>query len=175
MRKLGKEINQTLAAWESSSEEARINLRIRQVRDRYRRAIEEVYKENAQFHLAHTNSVIITAKRGVKTLIVYVDDSIFAAELNAQRELVWLKLLEMFGEEIDDFQIKISSRRKYREMHPYQTETQRESNQLLPSIPLDDEEKAYVSDTVSHISDKKVRESLQKAMTADLEWKKGKK
>ena len=108
MRKLGKEINQTLAAWESSSEEARINLRIRQVRDRYRRAIEEVYKENAQFHLAHTNSVIITAKRGVKTLIVYVDDSIFAAELNAQRELVWLKLLEMFGEEIDDFQIKIS-------------------------------------------------------------------
>ena len=38
-----------------------------------------------------------------------------------------------------------------------------------------DEEKAYVSDTVSHISDKKVRESLQKAMTADLEWKKGKK
>ena len=52
MRKLGKEINQTLAAWESSSEEARINLRIRQVRDRYRRAIEEVYKENAQFHLA---------------------------------------------------------------------------------------------------------------------------
>jgi RNase P protein component len=175
MRKLGREINQTLADWESSSEEARINLRIQQVRNRYRRAIEEVYKESAPLHLAHTNNVIITVKNGVKTLIVYVDDSIFAAELNAQRELVWLKLLELFGEEVDDFQILISRYKKFREMHPYLTESQQEFGKNSATVPLDEEEKSFVSDTISQISDKKVRDSLEKAMTADLEWKKGKK
>ena len=175
MRKLASEIRYTIAELGEGSEEARINLRVQQVRERYRAAIEMVYRSDAQLHLAHTNSVIITCKNNVKTLIVYVDESIFAAELNAQRELIKLKLLELFGEEIEDFQIRVSRWRKYREMHPYLTDTSEEPDEKPTSIPLDSNEKSFVSNTVSHISDKKVRESLEKAMTADLEWKKGKK
>ena len=110
----------------------------------------------------------------MKTLIVYVDDSLFAAELNAQRELIKLKLLELFGEDIGDFQIRVSQWKKDREFHPYLVDLAVEPDGEPTAIPLDDAEKSFVADTVSHVSDKRVRESLEKAMTADMEWKKGK-
>lgn len=158
------------------SESARINMRIRQVRERYKKAIESVYPEQtAKLHLAHTNSVIITTKKGTRTLIVYVDDSLFAAELNAQRELIKLSLLELFGEDIEDFQILVSKWRKYREVHPYIDDEESDRLDEVTPIPLDDEERTFVSQTASQIEDEKVRKSLEKAMTADLEWKKGEK
>lgn len=161
----------------AGSDAARINLRVRQVRERYRLAIESVYPEaTAALHLAHTNSVIITDKPGVRTLIVYVDDSLFAAELNAQRELVKLRLLELFGEEIEDFKIYTSRWKRYRDVHPYLDDedgTLQESNKNSPAVPLDVGEKSFVSNTISQIEDETLRKSLERAMTADLEWKKG--
>ena len=169
MRKIGADIRYAVARLGEGSDAARVNLRIQQVRERYRRAIESVYRDSAALHLAHTNTVIIRDRK----LVVYVDDSLFAAELNAQRELIRLRLLELFGEEIDDFQIRTSERRKYREMHPYLTEIQQEPVRKSPSIPLDSVEKSFVSDTSSQIDDEKLRRTFEKAMTADLEWKKG--
>ena len=147
-----------------------MNLRIQQVRARYRQAIESVYRASAPLHLAHTNSVIIRDRK----LVVYVDDSLFAAELNAQRELIKLRLLELFGEEIDDFQIRVSRWKKYRRVHPYLDEDRREFAEKSPSIPLDAAEKSYVCDVSSKIEDERLRKTFEKAMTADLEWKKGK-
>ena len=93
MKKLGHDLELMIARLLGNDEQARINLRAHQVRDRYKQALETVYKNQAPLFLAHTNNVYILKKDGVKTLIVYVDDSIFAAELNAQRELIRLKLL----------------------------------------------------------------------------------
>ena len=175
MKKIGADINHLLSELGSNSDEARINMRTQQVRDRYKQAIESVYRDAAQLHLAHTNNVIITRKDGIKTLIVYVDESLFAAELNAQRELIKLRLLELFGEEIDDFQIRTSRWKKYRENHPYLNPDSQESAEKSPSIPLNDDEKSFVSRTSAVIEDEKLRKSLERAMTADLEWKKGEK
>ena len=170
------------------SDAARINMRAREVRDRYRQAIESVYPGNtAALHLAHTNKVIIKDVRSMgkngntvttKTLIVYVDDSLFAAELNAQRELIKLRILELFGEEIESFDIRISGRKEYKSEHPYLDE--RAGNVQVaggkpPKIKLEPDEESFVSETVSTIADKRLRKSLEKAMTADLEWKKGEK
>ena len=102
MRKIGPDIQRAVAKLSEGSESARLNLRIKQVRERYRQAIESVYRKSAGLHLAHTNNVIIKDRK----LVVFVDDSMFAAELNAQRELIKLRLLELFGEEIDDFHQK---------------------------------------------------------------------
>lgn len=173
MKKISSEIQYVVSNMGASVEEARLNMRIKQVRDRYKEAIQSVYRESARIHLEHTNNVIITVKNGVKTLIVYVDDSLFAAELNAQRELIKLKLLELFGEDIDDFQIKTSKWKKYKEQHPYKEEEDSQVSEITPSVPLDNDEKLYVKDTASMIDDEKVRESLEKAMKADMEWKKG--
>lgn len=169
MRKIGSEIQYTVLQMGASSDAARLNMRIQQVRDRYRAAIESVYRDSAPLHLAHTNNVIIKDRK----LVVFVDDSLFAAELNAQRELIKLTLLELFGEEIDDFQIRTSQWKKYRDLHPYLTESNPGSNGNSPSVPLDSDEMAHVSNAASHIEDEKLRKAFEKAMTADLEWKKG--
>ena len=176
MRKIGNDIGRAIVEMGGDSDEARINMRVRQVLERYRQAIESVYPgETASLHLAHTNKVIITNTDDVRTLIVYVDDSLFAAELNAQRELIRLKLLELFGEDVADFQIKTSRWKKYREIHPYTDIDFEDSDRKTPSVPLNDDEKEFVSRTVGVVQDIRIQKSLEKAMTADLEWKKGEK
>lgn len=174
MRKLGSDIPAIISAMGGDSSQARVNLRAREVRSRYKEALESVYGPMAEHFLAHTNNVYIMMKDGVRTLIVYVDESIWAAELNAQRELIRLRLLELFGEQIERFDIHIS-RGNYKDNHPYASETPTESQQQAPSIPLDPNERSYVSDTVSTIQDERLRESFRSAMTADMEWKKGEK
>ena len=174
MQKIGADITNLVATLVGDNEQARINLRANQVRDRYKRALEIAYQDQAPLFLAHTNNVYIIMKDGVRTLIVYVDDSIFAAELNAQRELIRLHLLQLFGEDVEQFEIHVS-RGKYKKNHPYLSENQQNDPQTTASIPLTDTEKAYVSNTVSTVEDERLRASLERAMTADLEWKKGEK
>ena len=48
---------------------------------------------------------------------MYVEDSLIAAEVDARREMIKLKFLELFGEEIDEFRIRVS-RGKYKLSHP---------------------------------------------------------
>ena len=172
MKKIGADITQLVSTLAGDSEQARINLRANQVRERYKAALQVVYRETAPLFLAHTNNVYIMNKDGVRTLIVYVDESIYAAELNAQRELIKLHLLQLFGEDVESFEIHVS-RGKYKQNHPYLTESEENVAENTSAIPLSDDEKAYVSDTVSVIEDDYLRETIRKAMTADLEWKKG--
>ena len=176
MKKVGNDIQRFIREIGGDSEAARINMRTMQVRERYKQAIESVYpRATAVLHLNHTNSVIIKMIGDKRTLIVYVDDSLFAAELNAQRELIKLRLLELFGEDIDDFRIKVSKWKKYRECHPYVNDESPDYSSKSSSVPLTVDEQSYVSRTVAVIEDKKLRKSFKKAMTADLEWKKGEK
>ena len=172
MKKIGADITHFIATLAGDSDQARINLRAHQVRDRFKRALEVVYRDMAPLFLAHTNNVYIMNKDGVRTLIVYVDESIFAAELNAQRELIKLHLLELFGEDVESFEIHVS-RGKYKKNHPYLSEEDETVIKKPPSVPLNDNEKEYVSNTVSTVEDNRLREALRKAMTADMEWKKG--
>ena len=172
MKKIGNDIVRYVSALAGDSEQARINLRANQVRERFKRALEVVYRDTATLFLAHVNNVYIMDKAGVRTLIVYLDESIYAAELNAQRELIKLHLLELFGEDVESFQIHVS-KPKYKKYHPYLADPSGKADESASSIPLTDDEKAYVSDTVSTIEDQRLRKSLEKAMTADLEWKKG--
>lgn len=174
MRKLGNDIDAAIRAMGGDSSAARINRRAHQVRDRYRQALQSVYGEAATHFLAHTNNVYIMDKDGVRTLIVYVDESIYAADLNAQRELIRLKLLELCKEEVEVFEIYVS-RGNYKANHPYLTDKEEESDPVAPSIPLDSNEKSFVSNTVSAIEDERLRKTFEDAMTADMEWKKGEK
>lgn len=179
------DIGRAIAEMGGNTEAARINMRTRQVLERYRKAIESVYPSaTARLHLEHTNKVIIkdvsvVGRNGepakVRTLIVYVDDSLFSAELNAQRELIKLRLLELFDEDVEDFVIRVSGRKGYRAVHPYADEEKPQFNQDSPSIPLNADEQSYVSRTAAVIEDEELQKALERAMTADMEWKKGEK
>lgn len=171
MSKLGREIELMVASLSGNDEQARINLRARQVRERYKQALETVYKKQTPLFLAHTNNVYIMKKRGIKTLIVYVDESIFAAELNAQRELIKLKLLELFQEDVEEFEIHVS-KPKYKKNHPY-LEGVIHDEPVPAKAPLSEDEEKSVSETAAMVENEKVRKALKNAMTADLQVKKG--
>ena len=167
MKKLGANIEALIADLAGDSEQARINLRAHQVRDRYRAALESVYPATACIFLDHTNNVYITKLEGVPTLIVYVDESIYAAELSAQRELIKLRLLELFGENVEEFRIYVS-RARYKQNYPYRDQGARTDDEP-PSLPaLDDHDQSSIEELASKIDDEEVRNSFEKAMTADI-------
>ena len=172
MAKLGDSLASFLGEVEQDSESNRKQARVIQVRERYREVVKSSYPTTYQLVLDHTNSVYILMKEGVKTLIVYVDDSIFAAELNAQRELIRLKLLELFGEEVEQFDIHVS-RGNYKQNHPYLVENEEEDNRTsIEFVALDEEELKCVSETSSVIEDEKVRKALESAMQANFKLQK---
>lgn len=140
--------------------------RAAQVKKMWAEAVEPIFLE-------HTNSVYIIREGDRKVLIVYVDESIFATELNARRELIKLKFLERFNERLDEFRILVS-RGKYRMHYAYRTEEE-EPFYIEKSRPcrLSSEKLAELETQASQISDEKLRNSLLKAMISDLEWKMG--
>lgn len=104
-------------------------------------------------------------------LIVYVEDSLIAAEVDARREMIKLKFLELFGEEIDEFRIRVS-RGKYKLSHPYREEAEKTAVQeKAPRVALSEARVAQIDEELSTIPDKKVREALKRAMISDLEVK----
>lgn len=107
-----------------------------------------------------------------KQLIVYVDDSMVASELNARRELIKLQFASRYGEILDEFKIFIS-RGQYRNNYPFRQKEAPSYSEDVPSIPLTAEERASVHERVQAIEDPKLRALIEKTMTADLEWKKG--
>ena len=123
--------------------------------------------------LDHTNNVFVFEEEGVTQMHVYVDESIYAAELNNQRELIKWRCRQEFGEAIDEFHIHIS-RGKYKDNHPFvqQQENAVDSND---PIPLDAQELAMVDKTCEGIPEGPLRTSFRNAMISDLEWKKGNK
>lgn len=171
MKNVAKGIEGFIASLMGNDEQARINYRAHQVRNRYRQAIESVYRDTADLFLAHTNNVYIMDKDNVKTLIVYVDDSIFAAELNAQRELIKLKLLELFGEQVEEFDIHVS-RGNWKGHHPYVDEYSPDGVAAVPLATLDEGEMETVEEMGKKVEDDRVRAALEKAMSADLARKK---
>ena len=122
------------------------------------RKIEKTHAQFAElvdpFILKHTNSV---------DLVVYLDNSTCAAELNARRELLRFEYLDRFNTTIDVFEIRIS-RGPYRDKHPF---AERLSSDTQPKErSLSEEETARIEEMTSAIENPRLRASFQRAMTA---------
>jgi len=137
--------------------------RVEQVRNMWAGLVSQVF-------LDHTNNVFVFKKDDRTEMHVYVDESIYAAELNNRRELIKLECREKYGEAIDDFYIHIS-RGKYKENHPFKN-WQSENSGIKPIVPLSEKELADVETACEKIPDERLRASFKKAMISDLEWKK---
>lgn len=99
-------------------------------------------------------------------LTVYVDNSIVAAELNAQRELVILKYRELFGIKLDELEIKIS-RGAYRENYPLRAQNDETDQKIFHE--LTPEEEAAIEIQTAGISDEDIKASFQRALKATKE------
>ncbi|MCL1797213.1 MAG: DciA family protein [Eggerthellaceae bacterium] len=165
MKKLSKNIAEFYDEAGKKDPLAKIAQRAAHVRSMWAACVEGVV-------LQHTNSIYIIKEGETKQLIVYVDDSITAAELNARRELIKMKFLQKFQEDIDEFKILIS-RGNYKKNYPFKENKAPTTKDTARSVPLDEEEKQHVLELVSLIENPKLRKSVFEAMVADLEWKKG--
>lgn len=156
-----------------------INRRIQKVHDQFSQVVDP-------FILDHTNSVYLLRHKDLLNqpvqgqptpkdeyhpdvsqeifdLVVYVDNSLVAAELNARRELIRLKYREQFSVVIDVFEIRIS-RGSYKEKYPFREL----KNQEAPSKPhaLTEEKSQRVDELIKDIPEGKLRDSFRKAITA---------
>lgn len=190
MQAFGSSTGRLIASLGGDPAEARKAARGAQVRAMWQNLMEHNHDE---FILAHTNNVYIIlatgepSKNGMryhddgkdaaatgrgKQLIVYVDDSAVAAELNARRELIKLQFLQHFNEDLDEFKI-IISRGRYKQHHPFAGEEAHPYDDKAAPIALDGREQRLVNDQVSRIGNPALAQSFERAMEKDLAWKKG--
>ncbi|MED9873044.1 MAG: hypothetical protein U0K14_03920 [Eggerthellaceae bacterium] len=153
-----------------------INRRIQRIHDQFSQVVDP-------FILEHTNSVYLLRHKDVLgdsqpnkdankeqsdtqvfDLVVYVDNSLVAAELNARRELIRLKYREQFRISIDVFEIRIS-RGSYKGKYPFRNQDAVSQIDTQPR-DLSDEENERINELVEDISDKRIKESFIKAITA---------
>lgn len=127
----------------------------------------------SQIFLDHTNNVFVFDKDGRREMHVYMDDSLFAAELNAQREIIKWRCLEEYGESIDEFFIHVS-RGHYKDQHPFAGPTQSDGAPP-PCEALTPEEEAKAEQAASAIPDARLRKAFKEAMISDMRWKKSEK
>lgn len=165
MKKLASHIQNAFAAIDGvESANLASSMRAAQVRKIWSELVEETI-------LDHTNGVYILKENNTVVMKVYVDESIYAAELNNRRELIQLLCKKRYGEMVDDFQIYIS-RGLMKKNYPFRVNKQYIEDQR-PAIALSEEELHDVDVACSTIENVQLREKFKKAMIADLEWKKG--
>ncbi|MDD7368987.1 MAG: hypothetical protein SOW20_02975 [Berryella intestinalis] len=172
MRKFSSELTVAIASFGQDRSQARLQARVAQVQARFKGVVERVYPDAADLILQHVNAVYITREGSEKKFSAYVDESIFAAELNAQREMMKLMFFKMYGEDLSVFDIHVS-RGTQRHRHPFSQIESREEP-VYRKKTLSREERAAIESKVSGVQNDKVRTALGKAMVADFSTKMGK-
>lgn len=146
------------------------------VQGKFRDAVEQVYKESASYILSHINAVYILKDQDTqrKDLVIYADDSMVRADLDARQEFIKAALFAK-GEEISKARF-IAARGNVKKHHPFvEIEDNNEDNlQYLVYFaqtrhPLDEGQEAAVEAASERIEDQRVAQSFSKAMRANLE------
>lgn len=101
--------------------------------------------------------------QSIYDLVVYVDNSLCAAELNARRELIRLKYREQFNTIIDVFEIRIS-RGSYKEKYPFRESL--EATQQIQPRELTPEDLSQIDEMTHALPEGKVKDSFMQAMKA---------
>ena len=117
--------------------------------------------------LDHTNAVYLFTKDGMREMHVYVDDSIFAAELNNRRELLVMHMKQVYGEDVDKLLFHISRGARKSE-YPFRN-MQAES---VEERPLSEREMSEIERVCAGIEDEEIRKAFREAMISDLQRKK---
>ena len=146
------------------------------VQGMFREALEQVYKETAPYMLSHINAVYIKKDESTdkKELIIYADDSLVRADLDARQEFIKAALFAK-GEDISTVRF-IASRGNVKKRHPFVEIKDNDYDNLQYLVyfaqthhPLDEGQEAAVEAASELIEDPRVAQSFSKAMRANLE------
>ncbi len=171
------------------------------------RAVERIYDQFSRlandFILEHVNAIYLlnpqdsessasgaqksstletSSKPYKKRLIVYVDNSLVAAELGAQKELLRLKYLSEFNIELIEFEVNISKGR-YRIPHPFVDRSSEHAPQtkrlhapyteeeIVSRETLTPHERERIDDLTEEIEDPRLKKSFERAIAATFNKK----
>lgn len=152
--KLGMDINQV-----------RVQRRIQQVYAMWEDIIDPAI-------VKHTNAVFLKKTEQGKILTVYVDGSLYAAELRARQELIKIQFFCRYKEEISEFKVFIS-RGRYKTIYPFNKKEDKSSSSYVTPKDLSEKQKEMLIQALDKVQDKKFKESLMKAAITDIKWKNG--
>lgn len=176
MRNLGKQLDIAFAKLANGDSSAKVQRRAMKVRAEFEEAAEWVYGDYSATFLDHVNAVFVTKKPDEPCkLIVYVDESMFAADLNAQRELIKGWINDRFNESIEVFEIH-TSRARYKDLHPFRASLEDQTSSTgyasdgrkVSLRSLSESEMFHVKQTSSLVENEVIKKAFEKAMVADL-------
>lgn len=169
----------------------RLGRRIEEVRDRWLRAVDEVYGPSAEEILKHINAVVSMRAgdvRGIKVparlaaedivFLVYCDDSLIRSDLDMRQEFLKARLI-MQGERIDSFLV-IPSTWTMRDRHPFvqggkssEKSKAQEQRAILQKLAaqrsterLSASEEAFVQESLKVLEEGPLRDAAEAAMKA---------
>jgi len=123
--------------------------------------------------LEYTDNIAFSHKTKQPEVLVYVESSHWAAELEAQKEWYRLLLEKETGLMIPDVKFLVTKKAAYKKMFIKKDEKNTEMKTSETALPLSEEEENDLLERVAQIKNQELREKLYFAAKADLEWKKG--
>lgn len=144
-----------------------MNRRIRKVHSQFSQVVDPFILEhtNSVYLLRHKDLLDSVREEEIFDLVVYVDNSLIAAELNARRELICLKYREQFNIAIDTFEIRIS-RGHYKERYPFKNITDSSKIEKASLHELSQEEINQINEIVKDMPEGKLKGSFIRAISA---------
>lgn len=181
MADLGSGLRQLLQSLGAAGAQAARSQRVAEVHVRWKCAVEAVYRDSASLVLDHTNGVYIMKPEqandpmaarvpaGKTLLVVYCDDAMIRSDIDARQEMLKIRLNEQ-GEHVALFSIK-PARFDMKARHPFREEAARAAQQAAQaartSEPLiSSEAAARLREQAAGVEDKRLRESILKALEA---------
>ena len=181
MARLGDGLQQLLQGLGEQGAQAAKSRRVAEVHVRWRMATEAVYGPSAPLILDHTNAVYImrpdkandpaaaSVPQGKTLLVVYCDDAMIRSDIDARQEMLKIRLNEQ-GEHVALFSIK-PARFDMKARHPFREEAARAAQQAAqaartPEPLISSEAAARLREQAAGVEDKRLRESILKALEA---------
>ena len=181
MADLGSGLQQLLRSLSASGVQAARSQRVAEVHVRWKCAVEAVYRDSAPLVLDHTNGVYIMKPEqandpmaarvpaGKTLLVVYCDDAMIRSDIDARQEMLKIRLNEQ-GEHVALFSIK-PARFDMKARHPFREEAARAAQQAAqvsrtPEPLISSEAAARLREQAACVEDKRLRESILKALEA---------
>ena len=181
MADLGSGLQQLLRSLGAAGAHAARSQRVAEVHVRWKCAVEAVYRDSAPLVLDHTNGVYIMKPEqandpmaarvpaGKTLLVVYCDDAMIRSDIDARQEMLKIRLNEQ-GEHVAMFSIK-PARFDMKARHPFREEAARAAQQAArasraPEPLISSEAAACLREQAAGVEDKRLRESILKALEA---------
>jgi hypothetical protein len=123
--------------------------------------------------LDNTDNITFSTKSKNPEVLIYVENSHWAAELEAQKELYRILLEKETGQPIYSIKFLVTRKTAYKKAFLKWREKSTTQKKSEKSIPLTKEEDRYTRQMLAKIQNENLRNKLYNAMKADFEWKKG--